>query len=200
MHGRSEGAHKAWAVSMLQKPLLGPEPLHEEFFAFRKGLKLGCRNGFDATEVCSDAKVVIRSPDLNCEQLFKSYEGGTELLLSILWTSCIKSFNDFKEHLDYPATSRSLLDRAFAIPYIGIAETLGELIDDFLQGTGIPCPNLFSEAVSNQLFDARLVDLSQVDKPFFRSRLFCWAATGTPLIADDARISVCTISSDGFCY
>lgn len=64
-----------------------------------------------------------------------------------------------------------------------------QLIVGYLQGSGIPCPELFAgvkPAVSP------LVDLSQADNPAFRPRTFAWAAAGSPYI--DPNTDTITVS------
>jgi hypothetical protein len=71
--------------------------------------------------------------------------------------------------------------------------TYETLFTDFLKGHGIPCPTHFADAAGT--FNS-IVDLSQVDSPAFRCRMFNLAATGSPLLdvtADPITVSVATI-------
>lgn len=52
------------------------------------------------------------------------------------------------------------------------------LILDFLEGSGLPCPTLFSEV--RGAFNT-MADLSRIDTPNFRSQIFAWAVSGKPL-------------------
>lgn len=66
--------------------------------------------------------------------------------------------------------------------------TLQGILTKFLKGSGIPCPQLFDQAKSHF---SDLVNLEQIDEPSYRSKMFCWAATGCPsLIADSGDITV----------
>jgi hypothetical protein len=67
--------------------------------------------------------------------------------------------------------------------------TILQRLENFLQGSGLPCPVLFKAAQGGF---SSIIDLSQVSATSFRARMFVWAITGSPFIdpgADD-RISV----------
>jgi hypothetical protein len=71
--------------------------------------------------------------------------------------------------------------------------TYETLFTDFLKGHGIPCPTHFTDAAGTF---SNIIDLSQVDSPAFRCRMFNLAATGSPLLdvtADPITVSVATI-------
>jgi hypothetical protein len=52
------------------------------------------------------------------------------------------------------------------------------LVKDFLKGSGVPCPELFDEAKIH--FEPVLaLGTTDLDSDGFRSRTFCWAATGS---------------------
>lgn len=66
--------------------------------------------------------------------------------------------------------------------------TLQGILTKFLKGSGVPCPQLFDQAKAHF---SDLVNLEQIDEPSYRSKMFCWAATGCPsLIADSDDITV----------
>lgn len=72
--------------------------------------------------------------------------------------------------------------------------TYENLFTDFLKGYGIPCPTHFATVVGT--FSSS-IDLSQVNSPGFRSRMFNLAATGSPLLdvtADPIAVSVATLA------
>lgn len=118
-------------------------------------------------------------------------EGGSEMLLSILWTSNINSPADFIPYLHIRSSSSDVARQlAAAVPDASM--TFPFIIKQFLQGTGVPCPVLFEEAKHH--FTANLVDLSNVGAPSFRSKIFSWAATGSVSINTNENISV-SISS-----
>lgn len=74
------------------------------------------------------------------------------------------------------------------------ALTYETLFTDFLKGCGIPCPTHFA-TVSGTF--SSIIDLSQVNSPAFRSRMFNLAATGSPLLdvtADSIAVSVASLA------
>lgn len=61
------------------------------------------------------------------------------------------------------------------------------LLVDFLKGTGVPCPDLFSHAQDH----FNNVDLDLINKDFYRPRMFCCATTGSyDLENEGMRLSV----------
>jgi hypothetical protein len=68
---------------------------------------------------------------------------------------------------------------------LAVQSTLGSpfsfesMFYDFLTDQGIPCPGIFAAVTPS--FNT-VIDLSQIDSPAFRSRMFVWAATGSPLL------------------
>ena len=71
--------------------------------------------------------------------------------------------------------------------------TYETLFTDFLQGQGIPCPTHFA-CIAGTF--SSIIDLSQIDSPAFRSRMFNLAATGSPLLdvtADPITVSVASL-------
>lgn len=85
------------------------------------------------------------------------------------------------------------LDAAIA-SVVGDGATFQGLVEEFLQGSGIPCPSKFDELKDG--FNT-LIDLNKIDTPGFRSRVFTWAATGSPTISPDdtKKIAVSTYST-----
>jgi hypothetical protein len=67
--------------------------------------------------------------------------------------------------------------------------TILQRLEKFLQGLGIPCPNLFTAAQGGL---SSVIDLLQVLAPAFHARMFVWATTGLPFIDPGAndRISM----------
>ena len=76
----------------------------------------------------------------------------------------------------------------------GDGATFQSLVEEFLQGSGIPCPAKFGELKGGL---NTLIDLNKIDTTGFRARVFTWAATGSPTInPDDTRkIAVSTYYS-----
>jgi len=54
--------------------------------------------------------------------------------------------------------------------------SFSSLLKDFLKGAGIPCPQLFDDA---KIHFNPIIDLEHIGNGGFRSRVFCWAATGS---------------------
>lgn len=107
-------------------------------------------------------------------------------MLSLLWTSHIKSFSDIEQYLRFRPPPNTVLTSNFAglfpIP------SLEELLIRFLGGAGVVCPGKFSLARSHF---SSVIDLSTIDEQAFRSKMFCWAISGTPSIElTSASISV----------
>ena len=111
------------------------------------------------------------------------------MLISILWTSNITSPDDLIQYLHIRSSSSDVTHQlAAAIPDASM--TISHIIKQFLQGTGVPCPVLFEEAKHH--FIANLVDLSNIEAPFFRSKIFAWATTGSFSVDTNESISVST--------
>lgn len=99
--------------------------------------------------------------------------------------SQILSFESLKGFLtfsDEPAGLLSGLRSALRSPAI----TYRQLVESFLCGQGLPCPNLFAELQDNHVLHSS-VDLSALNTPSFRSKMFVWAATGSPMISVTLR-------------
>lgn len=111
-------------------------------------------------------------------QVIKSWDGGSESLFSLLWTSHISSYANLKEHLFFvfpSVTLRNQLESALNI-LNDTGSDFASLLTDFLKGSGVPCPDLFDDA---KVHFSNLVDLSQIHNDGFRARMFCWAVTGS---------------------
>ena len=66
--------------------------------------------------------------------------------------------------------------------------SFSSLLTDFLEGSGVPCPQLFEDAKIH--FDP-IVDLETINNDGFRSRIFCWVSSGSCDRQTDApRITV----------
>ena len=105
----------------------------------------------------------------------RSFDRGSEELLTMLWTSHISSFALLQDHLNFtepPVTYRNQLQQALNDDSV----TVTSLFIDFLKDTGIPCVQLFENTRVH--FNA-MVDLDQISTDGFRSKMFCWATTGS---------------------
>ena len=124
---------------------------------------------------CATIFFIVLSIQLTWKQFIKSFQGGSERFFALMWMSHISSFANLEPHLRIlsPSTAwqnelrRALSDGSAAFE---------SLITFFLKGIGVPCPALFADAKPHF---SRCVDLSNIDQDGFRSRMFCWAATGS---------------------
>ena len=109
-----------------------------------------------------------------------------------MWTSAITGYESISDHISF-FQSPAGLDAAIA-SVAGDRATVQSLVEGFLQGSGIPCPAKFDELRGG--FNA-LIDLDKIDTLEFRSRVFTWAATGSPTICpdDNRKIAVSIYST-----
>lgn len=181
---------------MLYRAIVGPaQPDHPDIQAFLRGFQLPCHNGYCFTDVSASFELLPSPPNTHLSSQFvKRVEGGSEMLLSILWTSNITSAADFIPYVNIRSPS-SEVARQLAAAVPDPSMTFSFIIKQFLLGAGVPCPGLFEEAKHH--FIANLVDLSNIGAPSFRSKMFAWAATGNVSISTSEDISVSCSSSCG---
>jgi hypothetical protein len=188
---RDEATHHLLACEMLYRAIVGPaQPDHPDIQAFLRGFQLPCHNGYRFTDVRVSC-VILPSLSHTClsSQFIKRVEGGSEMLLNILWTSNITSPADFIPCLHIRSSSSDVARQlAAAVPDASM--TFSSIIKQFLQGIGVPCPVLFEEAKHH--FTANLVDLSNIGALSFRSKIFSWATTGSVSISTNEDINVST--------
>ena len=181
---------------MLYRSVIGTEPPnHPEMRAFTRGLRLPCRNGLTFFDVSCQFPINSLLMYTLC-QVIKSWDGGSEKFFTDIWTSHISSYHTLLRHLqlvDPPAVLQERLDAASAFINGSSRVTFLSLLARFLQGTGIPCPDLFASAQEH--FNP-IVDLDAIEEGGFRAKMFCWAATGSSERATDApAISVSQVLS-----
>lgn len=158
---------------MLYRAVIGPEHFtHPELQAFKRGFQLPCRNGFNFPEVCTFCQTLYIADDL---QAARSWTGGSEGLLTTIWTSHISSYAALKDHLSI-FEPRSSYQTELRLTLGDPSATFTSLLVGFLQGSGVPCPRLFEDAT---IHFSSLVDLGLVDEIGFRAKMFCWAASGS---------------------
>ena len=103
----------------------------------------------------------------------KSWEGRSEQLLTLLQTSHISSYANLEPHLQIQALSGQWQSQLHA-PLSDNTFTFESFITDFLNRTGIPCPQLFAKAKTH--FNCLVeFELSNIDEDGFRPCMFCWA-------------------------
>ncbi|KAJ7166343.1 hypothetical protein C8R43DRAFT_1162799 [Mycena crocata] len=158
LESRNQAQHDALGADILYTSIFGPQPpTHPEHKALFSGMEMYCRSGFTMLE------------------LFRSYPGGTERLLSQAWASHIVDYASIEENLDIsapPAVERTRL--MGSLPFTIDPNTI---FRDFLQRQGIPCPVLF--AAAREMIHS-MVPLDDIDSPAFRPRMLAWATTGSP--------------------
>ncbi|KAF6744449.1 hypothetical protein DFP72DRAFT_1078515 [Ephemerocybe angulata] len=164
---RDASGHQALGPLLLYQSLFGPDPpTHPSGKPSSKGL------------LCDAHRLILHH-----RQLIREFEGGSETFFSLLWSNAVH-WDTLGPLVRYPEPS---LRVAEALTVAGIPMSFGELFSEFLEGTGIPCPNRFAEVKASF---SDLVDLSGVDHPDFRSRVFVWATTGHPFL-DPELDSIC---------
>ena len=171
---------------MLYAAIIGAEPpSHPEIRSFAEGFNLSCRNGFKFSTVSN----FLQGASVNIVNLIitpkvpRSFSGGANAFFTLMWTSAITGYESISDHISF-LQSPAGLDAAVA-SVAGDRVTVQSLIEEFLQGSGIPCPAKFDELKGG--FNT-LIDLDKTDTPGFRARVFTWAATGSPAISpDDTR-------------
>ena len=82
-----------------------------------------------------------------------------------------------------PPSLQAQLTAALAENTVDWNATFSSLLTDFLQGQGVPIPELWADVEAH--FNP-IVDVQNVNDGGFRARVFCWAATGSPERASDA--------------
>ncbi|KAJ7079268.1 hypothetical protein B0H15DRAFT_804527 [Mycena belliarum] len=155
---RDQAQHDALGAEMLYTAIFGPQPpSHPEYKALFSGMEMFCRSGFTMLE------------------LFRSFPGGTERLLSQKWASHIHDFASIEPNLAISCPSATEVARLTGPLLLSVDPT--EILRGFLQRTGIPCPGIF--AITRETIHP-MVLLDDVDSPAFRPRIFAWACTGSP--------------------
>lgn len=172
---------------MLYAAIIGAEPpSHPEIRSFAEGFSLPCRNGFKFYTVSSFPP--LSSPTFTGSlivtlKVVRNFSGGANAFFTLMWTSSITGYESISDHLSF-LHSPAGLDAAIA-SVAGDRATVQSLVEDFLQGSGIPCPEKFDDLRGGF---TTLVDLDKIDTPGFRAKVFAWAATGSPTInPDDTR-------------
>lgn len=101
------------------------------------------------------------------------------------WTTSIGGYDSVKPYLSVAQPSLSFSDTMTLAGRYNL--TILQRLEKFLQGSGLPCPELFKAA--QEVFSS-IIDLSQVSAPSFRARMLVWAITGSPFIDPGADESI----------
>lgn len=121
-------------------------------------------------------------------QVLKAFEGGPETFLSLSGVSHITGYESVHDRIEVQTGTQHHQQLAVQST-LGSSFSFESMFSEFFTCQGIPCPESFASVASS--FNS-VIDLSQIDSPAFRSRMFVWAATGSPLLDAAAQpISVC---------
>jgi hypothetical protein len=122
-------------------------------------------------------------------QIPRGFSGGSETFLSMRWTASIRGYESVGSYLLVTPPSLSFSEAMTRAGRYNL--TIIQRLENFLKGSGLPCPELF-KAVQEGF--SPVIDLSQVSAVSFRARMLVWAITGSPFIdtgADDMiRVSI----------
>ena len=100
-----------------------------------------------------------------------------------MWTSAITGYESISNHISFLQSPAGLNSAIASV--VGDGATIQSLVEEFLQGSGIPCPEKFNELRGS--FNT-LIDLDKINTLGFRAKVFTWADTGSPTISpDDTR-------------
>ncbi|KAJ6551624.1 hypothetical protein B0H19DRAFT_1073286 [Mycena capillaripes] len=179
---RDRDTHLGLAVNILFKATIANATFDKpELQAFRTGYLLSCRNGFTFPNAV------------------RNFQGGSETFLSVVATSYISSADSVLAVIDtVNPTNHAMLVDALRSHTGDITLTFEMLIERYLRGVGIPCPEKF-EASSGAFHP--IIDMTHIHTPSFRAQVLVWAATGSPFIdAAGSRISLGPINTHGDGY
>ncbi|KAK6996211.1 hypothetical protein R3P38DRAFT_3628723 [Favolaschia claudopus] len=166
---RDQNMHNLLVRQVIHTGAIGPEIHgHVETVPFAEGVELPCSNGFSFGKFA------------------RSFPGGTEFFLAHHWTSYISDFASLEPHMLITAPSPSALVSQFGARGVAFDLEFEILLTQFLRESGNPCdPQVFEDAKPHFHPDV-LNQLSNIDSPSFRPRMFSWAATGSPFLGPDA--------------
>ncbi|KAK7020283.1 hypothetical protein VNI00_017735 [Paramarasmius palmivorus] len=172
--GRSEEMHKQFGWQMLQHVVIGPKPIsHLYFQAFLEGFMLPCVEG-----------------KMNLGR------GGPEAFVGSVYACNISGYSSLRltfTKLMKEETQARLSQAMLSHPFYQSMRTVEDVIRDFLDGRGIPCPHLLSSVANRFNKGVNLEDAASEGPPgaTFCCRMFCWAATGVPFVLlDEPKIEV----------
>ena len=125
-------------------------------------------------------------------QVLKAFEGGPEAFLSLNGVSYITGYESVHDRIEVQSGTQHHHQLAIQSA-LGSPFSFESMLHDFLTEQGIPCPGIFATVAPS--FNS-VIDLSQLDSPAFRCRMFVWAATGSPLL--DAAAQPISVSLSAF--
>ncbi|KAI0310058.1 hypothetical protein OF83DRAFT_1178954 [Amylostereum chailletii] len=167
LQGRDQAGHQRLAAQLLYNALIRSEPLgHREFRAFLKGFRLPCWNGFN----------LVKAVD--------GFGGGASMLLSLIWSQAVISYQDAQEHIrfrTFPTARRMGIEEAGIDPQ--------EAFVEYLKGQGVPNQDQFQAAQAAGLIPPTLT-LAHINTPGFRCQLLFRAATGNDFMKEGWSVSL----------
>ncbi|KAJ3878406.1 hypothetical protein F5051DRAFT_428200 [Lentinula edodes] len=178
LNGRSEAGHQKLAWEMLHKVIIGPVDVENAYFsAFLKGIDL--------------------------VDIVRSFFGGAEEFIRTAELSTIRDFDSLNIRVVCDIGSQSLDKLADAFNIAGsyfAGKTFRDVIQDFLNGVGVPCPRMLDSAM-DRLSPEVKASLSGLQSPTFRMRLMCWAVTGaTRVLHQGEPMQIILVEDDDILY
>ncbi|KAI0057686.1 hypothetical protein BV25DRAFT_1920006 [Artomyces pyxidatus] len=177
LSGRDRATHEAIAPLLVYKAVIGSEgPNHIDTRRFLDGFLLPCRNGF------------------NFSKAVKAFDGGSELMLSMLWTNQITSYDSVRDNIlcrllaAIPVSQRTICIQDQTL-------SLNTVVENFLSGTGVPCQASLDWARREGIIHPS-VSIDDIDLAHYRVRKFYIAATGSSSFNAGLRVKI-TIVNDG---
>ncbi|KAH7868083.1 uncharacterized protein C8R40DRAFT_1223693 [Lentinula edodes] len=186
LHGRSEAGHHKLAWEMLHNVVIGPIDIDNAYFAaFLKGFLLPCATGIDLVDIV------------------RSFFGGPEEFIRTAEMSTIRDFASLNISISCDLKQPSLDELAQALSAAGpqfTGKTFQDIIEDFLAGTGAPCPELLASMMDRFSPEVKTC-LSGLRSPTFRMRLMCWAVTGaTRVLLEGEPMQIVLVEDDDVLY
>ena len=180
---------------MVYRALFGAEgPSHVDIRSFLHGFMLPCRNVFNTVKVSSQLVACLPIIDnLPFLQAIRAFQGGPNLLISLLYATAITSFASISDCLDLrifasvPREERTVIVNEAEV-------SLSRILVDFLQGSGIPFQAGFDHAQELGLFHPS-IDLTRINTPAFRPQMFHLAATGSNAVQLGEQLLVSPVAS-----
>ncbi|KAJ3912251.1 hypothetical protein F5877DRAFT_54321, partial [Lentinula edodes] len=178
--------HHKLAWEMLHNIVIGPLDIDNTYFAaFLKGFLLPCATGIDLVDIV------------------RSFFGGPEEFIRTAEMSTIHHFASLNISISCDLKQQSLDKLAQALSTAGpqfTGKTFQDIIEDFLAGTGAPCPELLASMMDRFSPEVKTC-LSGLQSPTFRMRLMCWAVTGaTRVLLEGEPMQIVLVEDDDVLY
>ena len=107
-------------------------------------------------------------------------KGGTDRILSAIWTNIIDDFKSLEHLLTFVVNSNVPEDELATFhAQFGPDVSPESLVTQFLSGSGIPDEAMWADLTGEGQLQ-ELPSRHDMDKPSFRARMLTWAMTGSP--------------------